>query len=132
MVSPLFLLWDFNNPQILRKSPRQESDLKCRRHRALTKRRSSFLIATLAIVSPAVAQGKGDADLCAIVAPADVQRLITSQDVEIRGVPGDPAPGEITCNLGRLSEGADGGCAAGRPTVAGALYVRERGQGAGV
>ena len=28
-----------------------------------------LLAATLAIVSPAVAQGKGDGDLCAIVAP---------------------------------------------------------------
>lgn len=57
----------------------------------------ALLATTLAIVSPAVAQGKGDADLCAIVAPADVQRLITSQDVDIRGVAGDPAPGEVTC-----------------------------------
>jgi hypothetical protein len=38
MVSPRFLLWDFNKPQILKKSLRQGSDLKCRRHRALTKR----------------------------------------------------------------------------------------------
>jgi hypothetical protein len=65
----------------------------------------ALLAATLAIVSPALAQGKGDADLCAIAAPADVQRLITSQDVEIRAVPGDPAPGEITCTWGAYQKG---------------------------
>jgi hypothetical protein len=62
-------------------------------------------IASAIGVSSVLAQGKSDADLCAIVAPADVQRLITSQDVEIRGVPGDPAPGEITCNWGAYQKG---------------------------
>lgn len=70
----------------------------------------SFLAATLAIasaagISPAVAQSGGDTGLCAIVASVDVQRLITSQDVEIRGVPGDPAPGEITCTWGAFQKG---------------------------
>jgi hypothetical protein len=70
----------------------------------------AFLAATLVIasaagVSPAVGQSRGDADLCAMVASADVQRLITSQDVEIRSVRGDPAPGEITCTWGAFQKG---------------------------